>query len=531
MKYITKYYFELFLILFITNISLYSQSGYMMNFQNLDYMSHGDFIYCGSPDYSFTDKLTVAAWVKWTTDPQSFAVTPANHEREGQYSTYIAYTSHNSEDNGQFWLRNSKTANKFEFLVQNTSGTIATATSTSNPAEDTWFFVTGVYNGTNVKLYIDGNLEKTVNLTGNIKTNDGTHRLNMGRLPWGYGFFVGYMDEVRIWKAELSQEEISQQMNSASSVNSANMVSYWDFDEGTGTIIDDSGTQNADGVFYTCLIDVHGISTSPYILYDYDKTWGIDAWQNCPIKTVSGAGVDETNTVSSNTAVACTLSNAWSTTPITDGTENMSWFGVQKNAETSQWVVSDNPLPVELGMFSANVIKNKVALTWETATEKNNYGFEIERAVLEGDKSFEIIGFVEGNGNSNSLKTYSFIDSNPVDGKAVYRLKQIDYDGKYEYSKEIEVVYEAVKEFALEQNYPNPFNPTTNISFKLAESGKVSVKIFNAIGQEVAELVNRTMEAGRHEVTFNASELPSGAYFCRMRSGNFTKTSKMLLIK
>ncbi len=190
-------------------------------------------------------------------------------------------------------------------------------------------------------------------------------------------------------------------------------------------------------------------------------------------------------------------------------------------------------LPVELSSLTATIVKGKIALSWETITEENNHGFEIERAALETgkDKIYEKIGFIEGNGNSNSVKVYSFTDSKPVEGKIVYRLKQIDFDGKYEYSKEIEVSYESVKEFSLDQNYPNPFNPTTNISFKLAESGKVSIKIFNAIGQEVAELVNKTMEAGRHEVTFNASNLPSGTYFCQMRAGSFTKTSKMLLIK
>ncbi len=185
-------------------------------------------------------------------------------------------------------------------------------------------------------------------------------------------------------------------------------------------------------------------------------------------------------------------------------------------------------LPVELTAFNASMVEGKVSLNWETATEQNNYGFEVERQV---NSEWNKIGFVEGNGNSNSVKVYSFTDSKPVEGKIVYRLKQIDFDGKYEYSNEIEVSYESVKEFSLDQNYPNPFNPTTNISFKIAESGKVSVKIFNAIGQEVAELVNKTMEAGRHEVSFNASNLPSGTYFCTMKAGSFTKTSKMLLIK
>ncbi len=188
-------------------------------------------------------------------------------------------------------------------------------------------------------------------------------------------------------------------------------------------------------------------------------------------------------------------------------------------------------LAVELRNFDIKVINNKALLHWETVTEKNNYGFKIERAVLGEKKSFEKIGFVAGHGNSNLVRAYSYIDSMPLEGRAVYRLKQIDFDGKYEYSEEIEVTSGLVKEYSLEQNYPNPFNPTTNISFKLAKKGKVNIKIFNAIGQEVAELVNKTMEGGSYEVTFNAANLPSGVYFCRMNAGGFTKMTKLLLIK
>jgi hypothetical protein len=324
--------------------TIIAQAGYAINFQNLNYMTHGDFIYCGQPNYGFTDKITITAWVKWTTDPQSFSVTPTNHENEGTYSTYVAYGSHNSRnissDNGQFWLRNAKTGNKFEFLVENSSNTIVTASSPSfNPNQGQWYFLAGVYDGSNVILYVDGVLANSAALTGNIKSNDGTHRLVMGRLPWGYGFFVGYLDEVRIWNAALSQAQIQQQMASTATVLPGNLKSYWNFDRTTSTqtLIDDSGTQNADGTFYTCLIDVHSLTTSPYTFSDYDKTWIVNDWQNCALKTVSGSGVDETNTVTSNTAVVCTLAGAWTATPVADGNNNMTWFGVEKTTETSQW--------------------------------------------------------------------------------------------------------------------------------------------------------------------------------------------------
>ena len=107
-------------------------------------------------------------------------------------------------------------------------------------------------------------------------------------------------------------------------------------------------------------------------------------------------------------------------------------------------------------------------LNWETATELNNYGFEVERLVLSAERqAWDKIGFVNGNGNSNSPKDYSFVDDKVSAGKYSYRLKQIDNDGQFEYSKTINVDFNGVKKFELSQNYPNPFNPTTTIRFNL----------------------------------------------------------------
>ncbi len=191
-------------------------------------------------------------------------------------------------------------------------------------------------------------------------------------------------------------------------------------------------------------------------------------------------------------------------------------------------------LPVELSAFSAKVLNSKVEIQWETVTEKNNYGFDIERMTAgkaQEDNTWEKIGFIAGNGNSNSVKVYSFTDKSPLCGKVKYRLKQIDFDGQYEYSKEIEVDYKVAEEYVLEQNYPNPFNPTTNISFSVSKDEFVSMKIYNTIGEEVANLVNQLVKAGQHEVTFNATNLPSGTYFCTMKAGKFIETTKLLLIK
>ncbi len=196
-----------------------------------------------------------------------------------------------------------------------------------------------------------------------------------------------------------------------------------------------------------------------------------------------------------------------------------------------------NPLPVELTSFTANIIENKVLLKWITATEVNNYGFEIERAAPlnppKGGKqeSWEKIGFVEGHGNSNSQKQYSFTDENTTGGTVFkYRLKQIDTDGEYEYSDEVEV--EIIPgEFVLYQNYPNPFNPGTIIKYAIDSKQYANLKVYDVLGNEVVTLVNEVKEAGIYEVEFNASNLPSGVYMYKLESGSYVQTKKMLLLK
>jgi hypothetical protein len=192
------------------------------------------------------------------------------------------------------------------------------------------------------------------------------------------------------------------------------------------------------------------------------------------------------------------------------------------------------PLPVELTSFSALVIGKDVKLSWNTATEINNYGFEIERmSIVKGQTSdeWQKIGFVNGNGNSNSPKSYSFMDDKVTTGKYSYRLKQIDNDGQYEYSKTIEVDLNGVKEFELSQNYPNPFNPSTTIRFNLREAENVKLTLYNILGQEIKSLLNEFKEAGVHSVNFNASELNSGIYIYKIESGLFIQTRKMTLVK
>ena len=192
--------------------------------------------------------------------------------------------------------------------------------------------------------------------------------------------------------------------------------------------------------------------------------------------------------------------------------------------------LSNETLPVELSSFTAAFINSSVLLKWMTETEVNNYGFNIERRINSDD--WQSIAFVRGYGNSNSPKEYTYTDSDIFDGgtKFHYRLKQIDNDGTYTYSELVEVEV-SVKQFELFQNYPNPFNPSTDIEFTLAEQGKATLKIFDILGNEVSTLVNEQKAVGKYKVTFNASNLPSGVYFCILQTGSFVSTKKMILLK
>jgi len=207
---------------------------------------------------------------------------------------------------------------------------------------------------------------------------------------------------------------------------------------------------------------------------------------------------------------------------------------------------NNGPLPVELTSFTASVLESKVILNWQTATEVNNYGFEVERTSPrpspqgeggEAGRGWEKIGFVQGHGNSNSVKEYSFTDKPNGGTKFKYRLKQIDNDGKYEYSKEIEIDLGMPNEFSLSQNYPNPFNPSTTIRYSIpnviASEAKQSVvlKVYDILGNVVATLVNENKAAGNYEVKYDASNLSSGIYFYKLQSGSFVQTKKFILIK
>ncbi len=201
----------------------------------------------------------------------------------------------------------------------------------------------------------------------------------------------------------------------------------------------------------------------------------------------------------------------------------------------SSWTVGNTgALPVQMTSFTAVLQGTSALLKWSTATETNNSGFQIERSI-EGSSVWAEVAFVNGAGTNSSPKTYSYEDKNLAPGKYVYRIKQIDNDGKttiYNPNALPKVDAGVSNTLQLCGNYPNPFNPTTNMQFSVPQDGYASLKVYNMLGQEVATLFAGMAKAGHYiPATFNASRLASGIYFARLQYSGKSLMQRMLLMK
>jgi hypothetical protein len=226
--------------------------------------------------------------------------------------------------------------------------------------------------------------------------------------------------------------------------------------------------------------------------------------------------------------------------PLNPGQSTDFYFGISIGADQAACLANMSLsqgkyniiVPVELTSFTATPIGNKVSLNWSTATEINNWGFEIERS---SDKTeWARVGYKEGMGTTSQPQNYSFVDDiTGINSNTVYyRLKQIDFDGRFTYYGEIEIANMfAPDNFVLDQNYPNPFNPSTKISFGIPERSNLTLKIFNLLGEEVAVLAKGVYEAGTYSFDFDALNLPSGIYVYTLQTENSVISKKMTLLK
>ena len=222
-----------------------------------------------------------------------------------------------------------------------------------------------------------------------------------------------------------------------------------------------------------------------------------------------------------------------STTSIGNGT-----VGTAGTDRVDNFIVNAvSEVPVEMTSFTATAQQANALLAWSTATEVNNYGFDIERRAVNSEQqtanSWTKVGFVAGNGTSNAKHNYTYADNNLSAGTYAYRIKQIDNDGTFKYSASTEVTVAGVpKELKLYGNYPNPFNPSTKVQFTVPENGNARLSVYNVLGQEVATLFSGAAEAGNlYTANFDASRMASGLYFSVLEFGSQRITHKMLMTK
>ncbi|HUI31035.1 MAG TPA: pectinesterase family protein [Candidatus Acidoferrales bacterium] len=193
---------------------------------------------------------------------------------------------------------------------------------------------------------------------------------------------------------------------------------------------------------------------------------------------------------------------------------------------------ADLPLPVEMVSFTASYAENGVTLNWSMSSELNNSGWDVERAVVKSgaQPEWQKIGHVNGTTNSTELTKYSFVDRKALSGIFNYRLKQMDINGNYKYSNPIQVKINIPTKIGL-WNYPNPFNPTATLRYAVPKEGKVTLKVYNAVGQLVATLVDENKDPGMYEIPFEGSAFSSGVYFARLNVNDQVMITKMLMIK
>ena len=450
-------------------------------------------------DWKFDDSFSIEFWMKTSNTPVGNVVMVG---RADAVSTLIWWVGVNSNGHIYFTLTD----------VNNVSASIGDKDPVVN--DDKWHLITAIRDNAVGKnyLYIDGNKVDSIaaNYTGGFAS---TAQINVGYLNSSF-YYNGSLDEVAFYSVNLPQADIQ-----------------------------DHYYKGLKGYGYCEMIPPITTPTNLIAIKDNVDSTNVNlAWQDNSsneLGFVIQRKLGDTTSVELFAAMDTVGADVatYTDTTVSD-TTTYTYRVYAYNADTvsqfSNLAQITTAVPVELTSFTANVVNGKVTLSWETATEINNAGFRIERS--NDNKVFSEIAFIKGNGTSTEKISYSYTDKSALSGKYYYRLKQVDFDGSYNYSRSIEADMGLPTSYALYQNYPNPFNPSTIIRFALPMNARVNINLYNTLGQEVTNILNSDFDAGVHETTFNASNISSGVYFYRLEvhgidGSNFTSTKRMLLMK
>jgi len=368
----------------------------------------------------------------------------------------------------------------------------------ANVNDGDWHHFAAVYDGSNKYLYVDGTLDAEAAVTGSLSTD--SYAVSIGsNAQVSSRNFDGLIDEVRIWNAALDSTTIQEWMNrniAAYHPYYSSLVGYWQCNDGSGTIAHDASGHGFNGTLV-----------------------GSPAWTS----------------VTRECSVHAALTGLASSTTYHYSLEATNAAGATTTPDLT--FMTAGPLPVQLASLKAAAQGLNAVLQWQTSTEVDNEGWQVEREAIgypgTPKTDWETAGFVKGAGTSTHPVQYSFTDRGLAPGFYSYRLKQSDRDGTSEYSRLVEVeIGSAPRVFALSQNYPNPFNPTTTIEFTLEHDGHVTLKVYDILGREVATLLDDTRQAGVYQqAIFDATRVSSGVYIAVLQSGGKQLLKKMLLLK
>jgi len=447
-------------------------------------------------DFSTGTSFTFEAWIKHVT---------------GSYISEEIIVERKSSS-GALAINLKFNSTAVSFSVRNTASEIYDVTGTTNLYDNNWHHVVGVRdaNTNQLKIYVDGVLENTVSATYTAGFASPTTEINMGwRSSTSAGFFDGIIDEVAIYDAALDAVSISQHYsNGLQNQGYCNEIQPINVPTNLSAVLNPSDTTN---------VILSWLNNSDNELgFVIERKTG-DSLSIEPFAVVDTVGADVTGY--EDTSVDDT----------TTYTYRVYAFNADIVSDYSNMAQVVTPVPVELTSFFATLLNQGVLLEWETASELNNAGFNVQRS-KDNSKFFDI-AYIKGQGTTTNKSFYSYNDQSVSTGKYSYRLKQIDLDGSVTYSQVVSVDLGMVNSFVLEQNYPNPFNPSTQIRFSIPEVTNVKLIVSDALGREIALLVDGKLNAGDYKIDFDADGISSGIYICTLITDTFKQSRKMILMK
>jgi hypothetical protein len=536
--------------------------GYVLQFDGID-----DAVKINQEEiFDFTSSVGVEAWIRI-------------NQFDNAWQTIIS--------KGNSWaLQRFNTTNQLNFEVAGVGN--VTSSNLININDGQWHHVAGMYSGSSLDLYIDGELAGSAAAAGSITTNDAEVWIGGNQLVGGRQF-NGLVDEVRIWNTARTTQQIRESMNLTLNGSESGLVAYFQMNEGNGLNTSDfvdgstgilvGEMTNANWVLATIPIGA-GVVNSSNTAANTTITFGLTGLQinfganhpqgivvvtridNVgPAGTEAGVGFSKTASywIIRNYGLNKTMTNAmklkfnvpagyifsgnpgayklfkrnsnavgsWSIFDAiaVDNVNNTLEFG--NVFSFSQAIIGSNPspLPVSLISFEGKRIgSQQVELTWRTAQEINNRGFEVQRSL--DNQQFEAVGFVDGAGNSNITKSYRWTDNNPQ--SAYYRLKQIDFDGKFEYSRQVFVAATDDQEFKV---FPNPWQAGKGIEFTapqvIQKQNNLRMQVINAMGKTMWEAKGNLNEL-KTALNQNIDQLAVGVYTMRVYADNRVYVVKLV---